>query len=106
MTVYVPAITETDLKKVIASIQQLASGRSNAVGTVTLAVSATSTTVVDHNCAAGTVPILVPTTADAAAEDGNGTRFIPTASIANGSFVIHHANNTQADRVYLYALFG
>jgi hypothetical protein len=36
MTAYVPGITETDLKKIVLAIQQLAAGRSNAVGTVTL----------------------------------------------------------------------
>jgi|SRR5581483_1299063 len=106
MTVFVPGLEEKDPKNVIRAIQQLAAGRSNAVGTVTLAVSAASTTVTDENCAAGSVPILVPTTAHAAAEDGNGTRYIPTATIENGSFVIQHANNSQADRTYLYALFG
>lgn len=106
MTVYVPGLEEKDLKKIITAIQQLSAGRSNAVGVVTLTASASSTTVVDGNCAAGSVPILIPTTAHAAAEDGNGTRFIPIATITNGSFVIDHANNTQADRTYLYALFG
>ena len=33
MTAYVPGITETDLKKIVLAIQQLAAGRSNAVGT-------------------------------------------------------------------------
>jgi hypothetical protein len=106
MTVYLPSITEKDLKKVILAIQQLGSGRSNSVGSVTLKTSAASTTVTDPNCAQGSVPILVPTTADAAAELKNGTLFIPTATITNGSFVIDHANNTQADRTFLYALHG
>ena len=105
MTVYVPGINDT-LKDAIKSIQQLAAGRNNAVGVVTLTPSAASTTVVDKNCAAGTVPILVPTTADAAAELKNGTIFIPRASISNGSFEITHANNTQSDRTFLYVLFG
>lgn len=106
MTVYVPGLQEKDLVKIITAIQQLSAGRSNAVGAVTLKASAASTTVTDPNCASGTVPILVPTTADAAAEIGNGTMFIPTATITNGSFVISHANNTQADRKFLYALHG
>jgi hypothetical protein len=106
MTVYVPSLTEKDLAKIILSIQQLAQGRSNGVGTVTLAASATSTTVTDGNCAAGTVPILVPTTSDAAAEIKNGTLYIATTTILNGSFVITHASNSQTDRTFLYALHG
>ena len=45
MTAYVPGITETDLKKIVLAIQQLAAGRSNAVGTVTLATGAATTVV-------------------------------------------------------------
>lgn len=105
MTVYVPSILGT-VKDAIKSIQQLSAGRSNAVGSVTLAVSASSTTITDQNCAAGSVPILVPTTADAAAELKNGTLYIPKATIQNGSFVVQHANNTQTDRTFLYALQG
>jgi len=106
MVVYVPALEERDPKAVIRTVQQLAAGRSNAVGTVTLAVSAATTTVTDMNCSAGSVPLLVPATADAATEDGAGTRYIPAATITNGAFVIHHANSAVADRTYLYALLG
>lgn len=105
MTVYVPGLLGS-LQDAIRSIQQLAAGRSNAVGTFTLAASATSTTVTDPNCAAGTTPHYTPATAHASAELGNGTIFIPVATIVNGSFVIQHANNTQADRTYRYALYG
>lgn len=104
MTVYTPGTEERDLKKIIMAVQQLASGRSNAVGTVTLTASAASTTVTTDNCAAGSVPILVPTTAHAAAEHGNGTLYI--SSVANKSFTITHANNAQTDRTYLYAIHG
>ena len=106
MTVYVPGLSETDPKNVIRAVQQLAAGRSNAVGTVTLMVSAASTTVSDENCAIGTTVILTPATSDAAAELKNGTLYIPTATITNGSFVITHASNTQPDRTFRYALHG
>lgn len=103
MTVYVPGLNGT-LKAALQAIQQLSAGRSNAVGSVTLAASATTTTVTDPNCATGTVPILTPTTADAAA--AVATTFIPVVSIANGSFVIHHASAASVDRTFLYALHG
>lgn len=57
MTAYVPGITETDLKKIVLAIQQLAAGRSNAVGSVTLATGASSTMVTTANCAAGSFGI-------------------------------------------------
>ena len=104
MTAYVPGTSETDLKKVVLAIQQLAAGRSNAVGIVTLVTGAASTTVIDKNCAAGSVPIAVPVTANAAAEIGNGTLFI--SAVTNGSFTISHANSATPGRTFLYALIG
>ena len=104
MTAYVPGIDETDLKKIILSLQQVAAGRSNAVGSVTLTASATTTTVLDDNCAAGSTPILIPTTAHASAEFGNGTIYI--SAVANKSFTITHASNSQADRTFKYAILG
>jgi hypothetical protein len=40
MTAYVPGIAETDPKRIVLAIQQLAAGRSNAVGVVTLTTGA------------------------------------------------------------------
>jgi hypothetical protein len=104
VTAYVPGITETDLKKIVLAIQQLAAGRSNAVGTVTLATGAASTLVTDQNCAAGSTPILTPATANASAEFGNGTIYI--SAVANGSFTITHANSVTTGRTFLYAIHG
>jgi hypothetical protein len=104
MTAYVPGITETDLKKIVLAIQQLAAGRSNAVGTVTLATDTATTVVTNKNCAVGSTPLFTPITADAAAELGNGTMFI--SAVANGSFTIAHANSATAARTFLYAIIG
>jgi hypothetical protein len=104
MTAYVPALTEKDQAKIVCSLQQLAAGRSNAVGTMTLAVGAASTTVTDMNCAAGSVPILVPSTANAATEVGNGTVYV--SAVTNGAFTITHANSATTGRTFLYALQG
>lgn len=104
MTAFVPGITETDLKKVILALQQLAAGRSNATGTVTLATSASTTVVTDANCAVDTVPLLTAVTANAATEVGNGTIYV--SSVAMGSFTITHANSATAGRTFLYVLQG
>ncbi len=104
MTAYVPGITETDLKKIILAVQQLAAGRSNAVGSVTLATSAATTVVTDKNCAAGSVPLFTPITANAALEAGNGTMYV--SAVANGAFTITHANSATTGRAFLYALIG
>ncbi len=104
MTAFVPGTYEKDLSKYALSLQQLAAGRSNAVGTVTLAASATTTTVNDLNCAAGSTIILTPNTAHAAAEIGNGTLYV--SAVANKSFTLTHASNTQTDRTFFYAIQG
>ena len=104
MTAFVPGITETDLKKIILAIQQLAAGRSNATGTVTLVTGSATTVVSAPNCAAGTVPLFTPITANAATEAGNGTMFV--SAVASGSFTITHANSTTAGRTFLYVLQG
>lgn len=105
MTVTVPGLNEKDPKKIVQAIQQLASGRSNAFGIITLAPApATSTAVTDQNCATGSVPILTPATANAAA--AFSTTYVPVVTIANGSFVIQHVSSAQTDRTFLYALHG
>jgi hypothetical protein len=83
MTAYVPGISETDLKKIVLAIQQLAAGRSNATGSVTLATGSATTTVTTTNCAAGSTPILTPASANAA-----------------------HANSATTGRTFLYAIVG
>ena len=108
---FVPGIAETDLKKIVLSIQQLAAGRSNATGRITLNVSS-AMTVVDVTInpiattiiSAGSVPILTPITASAATEVGNGTMYV--SAVANGSFTITHANSAIGDRRFLYAILG
>ena len=107
MTAYVPSLTETDPKKIILSLQQLAAGRSNATGTVTLTVSSATTVVTPTQSgmiAPGSVPILVPTTANAAAEVGNGTMYI--SSVGKDTFTITHANSATTGRTFLYAILG
>jgi hypothetical protein len=104
VTAFVPGIAETNLKKIVLALQQLASGRSNATGTVTLATGASSTTVSDANCSAGTVPLLAPASANAAIEVGNGTIYV--SAVTNGAFTITHANSATTGRAFLYALQG
>lgn len=107
MTVYVPGITETDLKKIVLAIQQLAAGRSNATGTVTLATGSATTVVTtsqDGVIAPASTPILTPITANAATEVGNGTMYV--SAVADGSFTITHANSATTGRTFLWALLG
>ena len=104
MSSYVVARDEKDLKKFALAIQQLAEGRSNAVGALTLAASAGSTTVVAQNCGAGSVVLLSPRTAHAAAELAAGTCYV--SAVALGSFTVTHASNAQTDRTFGYVCLG
>jgi hypothetical protein len=106
MTAYVPEINETDLKKIIMGLQQVAAGRSNSVGTVTLTQNSATTVVTTRTgtCAPGSVPILIPTTADAAAEFGAGTWYI--SSVGVDTFTITHVNSATASRTFLYVIVG
>jgi hypothetical protein len=106
VTAYVPEVNETDLKKIVLSLQQLAAGRSNSVGAVTLTQNSATTVVVTRTgtCAPGSVPILVPTTANAATEFGAGTWYI--SSVGVDTFTITHVNSATASRTFIYAILG
>jgi hypothetical protein len=100
----VPIPTEQDPYKIVRAVRELFEGRSNAVGRFTLAANAASTTVTAANCGAASTVLLTPTSAHAAAEVGSGTIYV--SAVANGSFTLTHANNSQADRTFLYAALG
>ncbi len=95
---------EKDIYKIVRAVRDLFEGRSNAVGSFTLKPSAGSTTVTAPNCGAASTVLAFAKTANAAAEIGNGTMYIGTVN--NGSFVVTHANNAQADRTFLYVTLG
>jgi len=97
---------ETHIGRIVAALRQLIAGRSNAAGAVTLVPNAASTTVAAPNCAATSAIFLFARSADAAAEVRNGTIYVAAASVANGSFVITHANNSQTDRTFSYLAIG
>ena len=107
MTAQVPGINETDLKKIVLAIQQLAAGRSNAVGTVTLATGSATTVVVPTQSgmiAPGSTPILTPTTANAAAELASGNMYV--SLVGRDTFTITHTNSATTGRTFLFAIHG
>lgn len=85
-----------------AAIAQLQQGRSNAVGSVTLTAGAATTTVTAPNCSVSSAVLLFPTTANAAAIVA--ATYVST--ISNGSFVVTHTNNANADKTFLWAALG
>lgn len=94
--------TEKDPRRFALAIQQLYQGRSNAVGTATLAASATSTVVTAPNCSPSSFVFLFPTTANGAA--ALASSFI--SSVGKETFTISHANNAQVDRTFSYVALG
>jgi hypothetical protein len=83
-------------------VNSLRDGKINATGSATLAASATSTAVTDVRVGADSVLLLMPTTANAAG--ALATTYIGT--VAKQSFTISHANNSQTDRTFKYAILG
>lgn len=81
---------------------ELADGRSNAVGSVTLTANTTTTTVTDNKFQSSMYPVLCPLTANAAA--AIGTTYVSART--KGSFTLTHANNAQVDRSFGYVRFG
>jgi len=104
MPAYVLAPEEKNQRKINTAINQLAQGRSNAVGRVTLVANAGATTVSAETCGPGSVVLLSPLTAHAAAELGNGTIFV--RAVSAGAFTLAHADSAQTDRVFGYVCLG
>jgi len=72
------------------------------VGTVTLGTGTVATVVADSRVSFQSVPILQPSTQNAAS--AQATTFVSTVSA--GGFTITHASGGSADRAYRYALLG
>lgn len=86
------------------AIKQLGEGRSNAVGVVTLAAGAGTTTVTAPNCGAGNKVFLFPCTANAAAIVA--ATYVAEADVTKGQFVVTHTNNANSDKTFFFACFG
>ena len=97
-------VTGGDARQVAAVVNRLAQGKLNCTGAVTLAAGAAATSVSDPGTTAASIVLLMPTTANAAAELGNGTLYV--SARAKGGFTLAHANNAQADRAFGYVLIG
>ena len=91
----------SSLRDAVFAINQLIRGRSNAVGSVTLTASATSTTVTgafNRNA----VVLLSPQTANAAAALATTHAVVTDAN----TVTITHANAGSTDRSFAYVVLG
>jgi ABC-type branched-subunit amino acid transport system substrate-binding protein len=93
---------ETDPKKIAIAVRQLAEGRSNATGMVTLTANATSTTVTAPNCGPQSVVFLTPNTAHAAAVVAS--TYVSQVKIQQ--FTITHPSDSNADKTFAWVALG
>jgi len=104
MGVRVPGRHNDNLPQFQAALEQIAQGRMNCTGSFTLTAGATSTIVDAPTVAPGTIILLSPQTADAAA--ALATTFVDPANVSQGSFVVTHANAGSTDRTYGFIAIG
>lgn len=94
------------LLKVSRSVNQQLKGRMNTGGLFTLTANVASSTLTDDRVSVDNTVVLVPTTANAAAELGAGTLYQSETGRVNGSAVFTHANNAQTDRTFRLVIIG
>lgn len=99
-------LKEDRTEVITGALKDLAQGRGDNGGVVTLASGAASTTVSRVGVAVGDFLGFAPLTANAAAELGNGTMYVLSTNITKNQFIITHANNGQTDRTFRYVFFA
>lgn len=87
-------------------VNGLMAGRHNGHGTMTLTANQATTTLADRRISANTKVILMPTTANAAAEVAAGGLFQTYPNVTEGEIVLNNADNAQSDREFVYVLAG
>lgn len=103
MTLALPPAGGTP-RQVSEAVNQALRGKLNSVDRVTLTASAASTTVANAFVSKSSVIVLVPETANAAAI---AAPYVLRANITDGtSFVITHANNANADKIFGVCIIG
>lgn len=84
------------------AINNILRGKTNNVSTFTLTDNSATSVLTDIRIGLNSMIMLQPTTANAAAE--LATLYFDTPN--DGSITVNHANNSQTDRTYLYAIIG
>jgi hypothetical protein len=90
----------------VRAINLVLSGKVNSTGTVTLAVSPATTTVITNAfLSPDSLVLFDPMTATAAGLDGAGL-FVLEANRGTGSWTITHEASAAADRKFRYVVLG
>lgn len=103
----VPHLQEKSLPRMNQALRDLAAGRSNAVGEVTLAADANTFTVVTApNCGEDSKVFMFPASANAAHEMANGSVYV--SDVASGTFTVQHSNDsaTANNRTFFWVALG
>jgi hypothetical protein len=95
---------ERRIDKIVLAIQQLFVGRTRSTGTFSCTASAASTVVTNETVNNTDTVLLMPMTANAAAEIGAGTAYV--SAVAKGSFTVTHASAVSTDRTFRYLAMG
>jgi len=98
------ANVEDHLSRASDTINLVLKGKTNNTGTVTLTGSTALTTLSDPRIGVDSYIGFMPTTANAAAEKGNGTLYVSSRGKQTANLT--HANNAQSDRTFIYCIIG
>lgn len=87
-------------RQVAQVVNLVVDGKQNNLGSVTLTASSTTTAVTDYKVGADSCILLMPTTANAAAEA------VHVSARSKNSFTLTHASAGTTDRTFAYAVIG
>lgn len=97
-----PRIIRQHAREISTAVRVVMQGGLNVCGDFTIAAGVGTTTLSDGRLTGGSVVLLTPITANAAAALAN----VYASTRNNGSWVFTHANNAQVDRTFRYAVIG
>ena len=102
----VPPVDQPDIREHVRQLAEasasLFNGKINSTGSITFTASAASTVLTDLRGGVDSVYLLMPTTANAAA--ALTTTYVSSRGKQTATFT--HANNSQTDRTYRYAVLA
>ena len=105
MTSYITvAPNETVPRRQNQVIRGMMDGKTNNVGSFTIATTSATTVVIDFRVGADSVILLSPTTANAATEAGAGVLYV--SSVGKKTFTVSHVNSSTSARTFNYAVIG
>jgi hypothetical protein len=97
-------LSRDSLRRIATVVNGILAGKTNNVATITCTAGATSTTINDPRIGPSSAMPLEATTANAAAELGNGTAW--WSSKGKQTATLTHANAVSVDRTFRFPIIG